>query len=715
MFHRRPGGGPLDGAGGDRALEGGEQRAQCVRFCSTMLLILSTLFIIRVQQERYDHSNKHAYRVVYKYPWEHGSFLKDEHSQLQLVYLHPAFSVLPAFVESLDDVSLLTQPLGMRAPPDGPLRVHGTDENRGLFPGDASSLLSGNSEETPPQETVASQWLGRHDLGSNWLLSFRPSNPHPADPASTGSANRPSPNVSPPLSPVSPLSGLEGSGSIVGVVMDSRLFRRMRLPGCSSTSAAMFADHCYIALVRFPLDFCFTSASLLEGPGTPLSPSGAASPFLDISWTCSAPPAVASGAAVGMVEEDKPSGSSRDQHCMHVVSGLSVASIQRYVDRVFASVREGSRAGVSDSLGSSSSPFALDPAEAPGDNAKPREGPEAGKGRRRALRDVGTVAYFCGNPLQQLLALDTAGSRLFFAQPVPRRRRVNPQRESPETAPGPPRRLGATEAHADEEGDSRMAGEESAHTEPTRAQDSADRQPDLRKEDSGDEKAPREASRARPGEAISLPDGGLAQRPPHQTGKRDSERRTAAEEERRSSRDGDRNGGLRTRARVSSPRASSLGAFAALADLPDRTASLCISSVSLEDGYREVTECREVRNEAAMHLRDAPPAPAWRGVWLHFDARNSSLVLFSFDQGSPQDLILTSMHADSMQLKFSLRIRDFHSGWLLASEDSSTGKILLIGDRPPYAGSLQSIDVETGFREHTDLHRTATVFTPRTG
>ncbi|KEP65971.1 UNVERIFIED_CONTAM: hypothetical protein HHA_314030 [Hammondia hammondi] len=715
MFRRRPAGGPLDGAGGDGALEGGEQRAQCVRFCSTMLLILSTLFIIRVQQERYDHSNKHAYRVVYKYPWEHGSFLKDEHSQLQLVYLHPAFSVLPAFVESLDDVSLLTQPLGMRVSPAGLPRFHRTDENPRAFPGDASSLLSGNSEETPaPQETVASQWLGRQDLGSNWLLSFRPSDSHPADPTSAGSANPSSPDVSPPLSPGSPLSGLEGSGSIVGVVMDSRLFRRMRLPGCSSTSAAMFADHCYIALVRFPLDFCFTSASLLEGPGTPVSPSRAASPFLDISWTCSAPPAVASGAAVGMVEEEKPSGSSRDQHCMHVVSGLSVASIQRYVDRVFASVREGSRAGVSGSVGSSSSPFALDP-KAPGDSAKPREGPEAGKGRRRVLRDVGMVAYFCGNPLQQLLALDTAGSRLFFAQPVPRRRRVNPQRESPGTAPGPPRRLAATEAHADEEGDSGVAGEESAHREPARTHDSADRQPDLRKEDSGEEKATREASRARSSEASSVPAGHQAQRPPHQTGRRDSERRTAVEEEKRGPREGDRNGGLRARARDSSPRASSRGAFATLADLPDRTASLCISSVSLEDGYREVTECREVRNEVALHLRDAPPAPAWRGVWLHFDARNSSLVLFSFDQGSPQDLILTSMHADSMQLKFSLRIRDFQSGWLLASEDSSTGKILLIGDRPPYAGSLQSIDVETGFREHTDLHRTATVFTPRTG
>ncbi|CBZ55299.1 conserved hypothetical protein [Neospora caninum Liverpool] len=719
MFHRRPNaGGALDGAV-DAASEGGDQRAQCVRFCATMFLVLSTLFIIRVQQERYEHSSKNAYRVVYKYPWEHGSFLKDEHSQLQLVYLHPAFSVLPTFVESLDDVSLLTQPLGMRRPASAasPRFFHSAAPPN-AFQGNVSVSSRLPSENLAfPAETVASEWLSRQDLGSNWLLFFRASAPESAGPDPTDAA-KPRPEATPSVSPASGLQApgtgspggdgdaasrawagslSTGAGSIVGVVMDSRLFRRVRLPGCSSTSAAMFADHCFIAVVRFPLHFCFDSASVLGSHGDASGGLPAAQPsFLDISWTCMAPPAATAGAAVGAAPRGDAGEDSTSLHCIHVVSGLSVGSIQRYMDRVTANVQHYASLRASPLSPSSSSSlashFGLGDRDEAGGSRKAREGTErrdeAGTRRPRALRDVGTVAYFCGNPVRQLLALDTAGSRLFFAQPVPRRPSATGEGED---VPGPTRRMSSADGRG-------AAGGEGSGFRGGEPEDVAPRPGGG--ERAGDESLPVEPS-------LSLhPE-------PGELSRRQAERRAAAEDA--ASPVGTERGGgdPAAPARFAQPVAPLENAFSSLWGMQGRDASLCIAAVSLEESYREVTECREVRNQVAIDLGDGAPAEAaWRGVWLHYDARNSSVVLFSFDHWRAQDLVLTSMHADTMQLKFSLRFRDFQSGWFLSSEDSSSGKILLIGDRPPYMGTLQSIDVETGFREHADLHR-ASAFATR--
>ncbi|PFH34346.1 hypothetical protein BESB_074980 [Besnoitia besnoiti] len=878
MFHRRPNAGAGGAAALDeRMLDAAEQRAQCVRFCATMFLVLSTLFIIRVQQERYEQSAKHHYRVAYKFPWEQGSFLKEEHSQLQLVYLHPAFQILPSFVESLDDVSLLTQPLGRRGGGKAAASPGRRFSLKSAARANATTAAGGASAAADfSGDDIDSQWLTRHDLATNWLLSFFKSVPEddergPAEAPGGGHAAAADSTASPPSGGASGLQARGGpasaggpdgtggdsdvwetlnadpsaGGSIVGMVMDSRLFRRVRLPGCSSTSAAMFADHCFIALVRFPLRFCFDPAvglspSSAQSPGDaswtapgattetgdadarPRGDPNLALPFFDISWTCGAPPAVVAGGAVGVDasagEDEEAEGSPaaasssphpHQQYCVHVVSGLSMGSIQKYVRRVSESVlaRSPGSAGRGDDptasgVGVSASTRAHErTGDDDGDTTRDAHGPGRAKGRKdkkereaaegggdeahaRALRDVGTVAYFCGSPMYQLLALDTANSRLFFAQPIPLRRRsagaaggggavrrrlapdaeryraagsrereADPEEaateEASRAAPSSPseRREGRDDRGpaVGENGGSSPSlffspprggartpvGEEGTHPEarlvfaqdalPTRGRAAA------RWPAEGGERA---ASESEEGEASSPRSPSLPPSPsPRHLGEADGGRAaspvSSAPHDRRAETPHTAVGGsLERREHAHAPSIrggaapfASSHAFATSYSPGARDASLCIASVSLEDNVRDVTECREVRNEVSLNLDSGASAredtiahEAWRGVWLHYDVRNSSLVLFSFDRQREQDLVLTSMNADTMQLKFSLRLRDFRSGWFLSSEDSSSGKILLIGDRPPYLDSLQSIDVESGYREHADLHHPTTLY-----
>ncbi|PHJ20675.1 hypothetical protein CSUI_005487, partial [Cystoisospora suis] len=103
-----------------------------------------------------------------------------------------------------------------------------------------------------------SQILHRHNLSTNWVLS----------PSSSSSSPSLGGEVEDVLS--------RGAGAISGIVLDRRLFRRLRMPGCmSSTSSSVLADRCFIALVKFPRSFCFEPLPSLSSSFLPSSSSHA--------------------------------------------------------------------------------------------------------------------------------------------------------------------------------------------------------------------------------------------------------------------------------------------------------------------------------------------------------------------------------------------------------------------------------------------------------
>eukprot|EP00922_Rhytidocystis_sp_ex-Travisia-forbesii_P052198 GHVS01077460.1.p1 GENE.GHVS01077460.1~~GHVS01077460.1.p1 ORF type:complete len:535 (+),score=73.99 GHVS01077460.1:139-1743(+) len=335
-----------------------QQRAQCTRVCAILFLLLSTLFIVRLQQARYDQSRPHRpqhQKPRFQHPGKGGISSSEEaqavlgefslgqllssgpsHEVVSLTHLHPDYSSSASFQASPSGICLSNVPF----------KTSSQSINRFLPPkipptASSSPLHSHSSPSVdttpltrPLTEVHAGAPLGLQHMSVQWALnsaSSRPLDEHPAEHDSKSSASE---------------------GEIVSFFPDTVLYQKRELPGCPGPS---HTKSCVVAFVRFPLSYCEHSSS----------------------WTCRAAPGM-DGTATGLLSA--MTGGTGLQHCVKIISGDSLSSIRSFAQSLSTKAA---------------------------DSRRNREGEKAGE-----------VMSFCGNPLPQMIAVDGDSQRIHFGQPM---------------------------------------------------------------------------------------------------------------------------------------------------------------------------------------------------------------------------------------------------------------------------------------------------------